>query len=205
MPSRRYSGRSRRGAAGRIAHAGPDRRRRAFGPGFGIPPALGLDPAVRAGWVALALLLLGLALSPLVTWRYFDAYLLGMILVVAYAAPPLRLAELRPGSVAAQTFGYGALTFYAGSVASQAPPISSWYLFGFILLFLALEAGVGRISARRGLWAYWALVGGGLRLPGRRGDPNGRKAGRYAPDRAAGRMVRRPGCADAAFRPAIRP
>ena len=36
----------------------------------------------------LAVLLLGLALAPMIAWRYFDAYLLGMILVVAYAAPP---------------------------------------------------------------------------------------------------------------------
>jgi len=118
--------------------------------------------AKQTGWAALALLLLGLALSPWIAWRYFDACLLGIILIVAYSAPPLRLAELRPGSIAAQTFGYGVLTFYAGCAASDAPPLSSLYLFGFILLFLALQAGLGRISAQRGLWAYWALVAGGF-------------------------------------------
>ena len=45
------------------------------------------------GWVGTGLMLIGLVAAPVFSWWYFDAYLCGIILVVLYAAPPLRFAR----------------------------------------------------------------------------------------------------------------
>jgi hypothetical protein len=109
-------------------------------------------PHLLAGWVALALLLIGLGSSPAISWWFFDAYLIGVILVAVYAAPPLRLAGLRLGGIAAQAFGFGALTFYSGYAASNDPAFraefSPLYLFGFIFLFAALQLALKPYSTR---------------------------------------------------------
>ena len=116
------------------------------------------------GWVALALLLIGLASSPALAWWYFDAYLIGVILVVAYAAPPLQLSGLRIGGIAAQAFGFGALTFYSGYTASNDPAFraefSPLYLLGFIFLFVALQLALKPPSAKWGFWLYWLFLAG---------------------------------------------
>jgi hypothetical protein len=126
-----------------------------------------------AGWVALALLLIGLGSSPAISWWFFDAYLIGVILVAVYAAPPLRLAGLRLGGIAAQAFGFGALTFYSGYAASNDPAFraefSPLYLFGFIFLFVALQLALKpRMTTCRapysahswGSYLYWLFLAG---------------------------------------------
>ena len=121
-------------------------------------------PRSAVGWVALALLLIGLGSAPALIWRYFDAYLIGVILVVAYAAPPLQLSSLRIGGIAAQAFGFGALTFYSGYAASNDPAFraefSPLYLLGFIFLFVALQLALKPPPAKWGSWLYWLFLAG---------------------------------------------
>lgn len=128
-------------------------------------PHSALDtPHSVLGWLALALLLIGLGSSPALAWWYFDVYLIGVILVVAYAAPPLQLSGLRIGGVAAQAFGYGALTFYSGYAASNDPAFraefSPLYLIGFILLFVALRLALKPPSAKWCACLYWLFLAG---------------------------------------------
>ncbi len=115
-------------------------------------------------WVALALMLVGLGSSPALAWWYFDAYLIGVILVAAYAAPPLQLSGLRIGGIAAQAYGFGALTFYSGYAASNDPAFraefSPLYLCGFILLFVALRLALKPPSAKWGFFLYWLFLAG---------------------------------------------
>ncbi|MGD1000796.1 MAG: hypothetical protein ABSA67_08870 [Candidatus Brocadiia bacterium] len=115
-------------------------------------------------WAALALLLIGLGTSPVLAWWYFDAYLIGVILVAAYAAPPLQLSGLRIGGIAAQAFGFGALTFYSGYAASNDPAFraefSPLYLIGFILLFVALRLALKPPSAKWAFCLYWLFLAG---------------------------------------------
>ena len=140
-----------------------------------IPQSAFRNPQSLTGWIALALLLIGLGSSPAITWWYFDTYLIGVILVAAAAAPPLHLAGLRIGGVAAQAFGYGALTFYSGYAASNDPAFraefSPFYFGGFICLFVALQLALKPPSAKCrapypahswGSWFYWLLLAGGF-------------------------------------------
>jgi hypothetical protein len=130
-------------------------------------------PHSPVGWVALAALLIGLGSAPALAWWYFDAYLIGVILVIAYAAPPLQLSGLRIGRIAAQAFGFGALTFYSGYAASNDPAFraefSPLYLLGFIFLFVALQLALKPPSAKCrapypahswGSWLYWLFLAG---------------------------------------------
>ena len=113
-------------------------------------------------WVALALMLVGLGTSPALAWWYFDVYLIGVILVAAYAAPPLQLSGLRVGGIAAQAYGFGALTFYSGYAASNDPAFraefSPLYLCGFILLFVALRLALKPPSAKWAFFLYWLFL-----------------------------------------------
>ena len=121
-------------------------------------------PHFLLGWVAVALMLIGLGSSPALAWWYFDVYLIGVILVAAYAAPPLRLSGLRIGGIAAQAYGYGALTFYSGYAASNDPAFraefSPLYLCGFILLFVALRLALKPPSAKWAFCLYWLFLAG---------------------------------------------
>jgi hypothetical protein len=140
-----------------------------------IPHSALRNPQSLAGWIALALLLIGLGSSPAITWWYFDAYLIGVILVAVYAAPPLQISGLRIGGIAAQAFGYGALTFYSGYAASNDPAFrtefSPLYFGGFIGLFVALQLALKPPAARCrapypahswGSWLYWLFLAGGF-------------------------------------------
>ena len=140
-------------------------------PSLPAPHSALYTPQSLVGWVAIALLLIGLGSSPAITWWYFDACLIGVILVAAFAAPPLQLSGLRLGGVAAQAFGYGALTFYSGYAASNDPAFraefSPLYLTGFIFLFVALQLALKPHSAKcrapRRTWGsylYWLFLAG---------------------------------------------
>lgn len=119
----------------------------------------------RLGWIALAALLAGMALSLLISWPYWDAYRLGMLLLALYVAPPLRLARWTATDVAVQALGLGALTFYAGVAAADAGAIEGntipLYALGFFLIVVAVRAFF-REAARAAPWFYWAAVGGGF-------------------------------------------
>jgi hypothetical protein len=125
------------------------------------------DPYVtareRLGWVALAALLVGMALSLLISWPYWDAYRLSMLLLALYVAPPLRLARWTSTDFLTQALGFGALTFYAGIAAADAGAPEghtlSLYALGFFLLFIAVRAFF-REAAKAAPWLYWAAVAG---------------------------------------------
>ena len=95
------------------------------------------------GWTALCMLLLGLVISPTITWRFFDVYLIGLVVAVFHAVPPVRLGRFRLSSFCIQAAGYGALTLYAGFTAAGVNRVQGrmavLYLSGFAVLFLALR------------------------------------------------------------------
>lgn len=95
------------------------------------------------GWTATCLLLLGMAIAPVVSWAYLDVYLVGLVLAVCHAAPPLRLGRFHLGSFVLPAVGCGGLTLCSGYVAAGADPLrlqaAVLYLFGFTFLFVALR------------------------------------------------------------------
>ena len=114
---------------------------------FAQSPQIERQPAPPApstlGWTAVCMLLAGLVISPVVAWRYFDICLLGMIVALVYATPPIRFRKFFAGSVILQAVAYGALTFCAG-VAALGPfhielRVVVLYLIGFMFLFGALR------------------------------------------------------------------
>lgn len=149
-------------AAVLTGYFGPSVLDSADGEGAPLPDA---HPVPKSAClVAFAMILLGLILAMGITWNYFDAYLVGIIVLVANAAPPLRLADLTYGALAGQAFGYGVLPFYAGYAASNTPSTYSntvpLYFFGFVFLFLALRLVFWRVPSRMAPWFYWtALLG----------------------------------------------
>ncbi len=157
----------------RSAECGLNEEKEALQSAIPIPQSAIRNPQSLVGWAALALLLVGLGSSPAITWWYFDAYLIGVILIAAYAAPPLQLSGLRIGGIAAQAFGFGALTFYSGYAASNDPAFraefSPLYIFGFILLFVALQLALKPYSTKCpaphpahswGSHLYWLFLAG---------------------------------------------
>ncbi len=116
----------------------------------------------RLGWAALAMLLLGLASSPVINWPFFDAYLIGLVLVVFHAVLPIRLGRFTLGSFALPAAGYGALTWYAGCAATgtatiEAQPLGL-HMYAFAFLFLAVRAILWREPARMLPWLYATCV-----------------------------------------------
>jgi len=104
---------------------------------------------LRAGWVAVILLLAGLALSPVFSWNYFDAYLLGIVGVVLYGVPPIRLARSIPTAAALEGIG-AAITLHAGRVTAGGrwPTERAWTLlllgaFFAVLALRGLLSGAG--------------------------------------------------------------
>jgi 4-hydroxybenzoate polyprenyltransferase len=86
---------------------------------------------------SLAFLVLGLLAAIILGNRFFLAYVICMVLSLAYSIPPLR-AKARAGfDVLINSIGYGALTIYAGWAAMDLPfepPICN-IVFGFFFLF----------------------------------------------------------------------
>ncbi len=117
----------------------------------------------RLGWIALATLLGGMALSLLISWSYWDAYRLGLLLLAVYAAPPVRLARWAGGDFALQGLGLGALTFYAGIAATETGLLDGYplplFIAGFFLLFVAAKAFL-REGAKKSAWLYWTTLAG---------------------------------------------
>ena len=112
------------------------------------------------GWIAATMLVLGMILSPAVGWHYFEVYLTGILFLVAYATPPVRLGRFRVGWVALPALGYGALTLYAGWVAMRPNAVAlrhvALYLAGFALLVAALRLLYWMTDSRL-LWLLYAL------------------------------------------------
>lgn len=121
----------------------------------------------RVGWVAIVMVLAGLPLGLLVSWDYWDAYRVGIILLALYAAPPIRL-RIRPVAAAlVEAAGLGALTFFAGlatlgRISPAADPAIPTYLFAFIFLYLAGRIASSDEQARSTPWIYWSAVGLGF-------------------------------------------
>jgi hypothetical protein len=138
-----------------------------------------LDPDARISrnvflpiaWISLGMLLAGLAGSLLIGWRFFEACLAGMVLVVLHAAPPVRLARFWLSNLIMEGFGLGAVTFLAGfvSVGFMAPtPEACLYAVGFLILYLVMRGllfAEGRMAAP---WVgYFGMAAGfaGLVVP----------------------------------------
>ena len=121
---------------------------------------------VAVGWAALVLMLAGLLGSPAMGWGYFDAYLVGLVLVVLHAVPPLRLGRFRVGSFCVQAVGCGAFTLQAGRVAAGASLIPqrtvALGLIGFSLLFVAMRVLLWEERTRLAPWLYAVCVAGGF-------------------------------------------
>lgn len=108
------------------------------------------DPAPTAtGWVALVLLMVGVASSPVISWNFFDAYLVGVVVIVLYGVPPIRLARYLPAAAVLEGVA-AALTLHAGRTAvdTRLTFDRAWILLvlGAFFLVLALRtlfSGVG--------------------------------------------------------------
>ena len=109
------------------------------------------------GPVCLAMLLLGLVVSPVVGWGFFDAYLVGLILTVLSTTPPIRLARFRAGALLLPALGAG-LSFYAGTAVAVGSAVSdnaiAWLAGGFVLLCIAAGGLFTRLSSRLWLVLY---------------------------------------------------
>lgn len=116
------------------------------------------------GWAALCLMLIGLVGSPAITWGYFDAYLVGIVLIVLHAVPPIRVGRFRSGSFGVQAVGYGALTFYAGYAAAGGTfslgRATTLTMLAFVLLFLAVRVLLWNESSGLMPWLYAICVMG---------------------------------------------
>jgi hypothetical protein len=130
------------------------------------PESAGAGPTKTGALAALGMVLLGMVVALLVTWDYYDAFLVGVVVLVANAAPPLRLAALPYGALAVQAFGYAVLTFYAGFVACKTPnPYEhtvALYVSGFVFLFLALRQSFWRVGSRMQPWLFWVSLAAGF-------------------------------------------
>ena len=76
---------------------------------------------IALGWAAAVLLLIGLAASPVLGWRFFDVYLVGVMLAVVTTVPPLALGRLVAGDFVLRAVGLGGLTLHAGYCLAQKP------------------------------------------------------------------------------------
>jgi len=130
---------------------------------FGLDLSMGShgdETPESVGWIAAAMLVIGMTLSPAIGWHYFDVYLIGILFLVAYATPPIRLGGHRVGWVILPALGYGALTLYAGWAAITPNAIAlrhvALYLAGFTLLVAALRL-VYWMAESRLLWLLYAL------------------------------------------------
>jgi len=133
------------GAAGGIAavfRAMPDESLEVGGASSTMRAAAAAPVPAALGWVAVCMFLLGMVISPAVTWRYFDAYLVGVVLAVIHSTPPIRLGRLPLGSLSLQLAGLVTLTFCAGIAAAPSGNVElslvTPYLFAFVFLFIGL-------------------------------------------------------------------
>jgi len=86
---------------------------------------------------SLAFLVLGLLVASTLGNRFLLAYVISMVLSLAYSVPPLRAKAKAGFDVLINSIGYGALTIYAGWAAMDQPlepPIINVVL-GFFFLF----------------------------------------------------------------------
>jgi len=127
------------------------------------------DAAAHAkiGWAAVIMVLAGLPLGLLVSWDYWDAYRIGMVLIALYAAPPVRLNRRPVAAALVEGAGLGALTFFAGlatlgRISPTADPAIPTYLFAFIFLYLAGRIASSDEQERSTPWLYWSAVGLGF-------------------------------------------
>lgn len=128
--------------------------------GFARPPA-GREDADKSaeagvplsvGWVGTGSLLIGLVLSPVIHWRFFEVYLAGIVLLVIHSVPPIRIGRFLTGAVLLQAAALGGLTLYAGYTALGAPPVLGrgfcLYSAAFGFLFIGLRVILWRESSR---------------------------------------------------------
>jgi len=121
----------------------------------------------KLGWVAIIMVLAGLPLGLLVSWDYWDAYRVGVVLIALYAAPPVRLNRWPVAAALMEGAGLGALTFFAGMavlgpLSPSADPAIPTYLFAFIFLYLAGRIASSDEQERSTPWLYWSAVGLGF-------------------------------------------
>ena len=82
------------------------------------PPENGFAAVVSrfSGWVGLTLMLAGLLAAPALSWWFFDVYLAGIVVVVAYIVPPLRAGRHPLAGALLEGLAFAPATLYAGSV-----------------------------------------------------------------------------------------
>lgn len=146
-------------------------------PGIGLTALLDPDAAARrrgglwTAWIALAMVLLGLVASLVIGWGFFEAYLVGVILLVLYTAWPVRLARIPGIGIFMEGLGLAVLTFLAGFVSAGfilPTPKALMFAVGFLILYLLMRGVLfseGRLSAPWICFAGAAAGFAGLALP----------------------------------------
>lgn len=124
---------------------------------------------VEIAWAAIIMLVLGLPLALLLplSWGYWDAWRVGIVLAALYAAPPVRLGRFPVAAALIEALGLGALTFCSGMVVMDRPlPISEpslgfWFI-AFISLYLAAKLAASDQQERSTPWLFWSALGVGF-------------------------------------------
>ena len=115
---------------------------------------LSLNERPILAWTALGMIMAGLLLAAVINWFFFDVYLMGLVLVICHATPPIRLGQFQLGRLLTLALGLGALTFWSGcATAGMGFENIAWagpYLGGFAFLTLALWILLRQLRVRWG-------------------------------------------------------
>ena len=118
----------------------------AFAPAAASPSESAEESAhlLPAGWVGLILMFIGTALAPVLSWWFLDIWLIGILIVVLYAVPPIRLARWAPFAALVEAASVGGFTLWAPQMLFGPVHILMDHrllltAFGFGFLILALR------------------------------------------------------------------
>lgn len=145
-----------------------------------VAPAIGLmrvfdddqsSKLTSTAWISLVMVLVGLTGSMVIGWRFFEAALVSIIVIVLHVAPPVRLARFSLGELLVEAAGIGAMSFLAGffSAGAVAPVLKlCLYALGFLILFLVMRGLLLQEGLLAAPWiGYFGMASGfaGLVLP----------------------------------------
>lgn len=115
-------------------------------------------------WSALSLMLSGIIFALLISWEFFDIYLIGIAFTAVYAAPPVRLARWEETAWLSEAAGFAALSFFAGCAAAGGFPfgMAAAYAAAFSILYCSLRLLLSKDDSRNGSLLFIIALGAGF-------------------------------------------